>query len=513
MSAPTGTRLGRRMAVNALHAISGRVAAVLVWLWLTPAILRGLGAEIYGLWALFFALTGQLASFDFGLVQGTLRHVAAARERGDHEAAGSFTTLALLGYLALGVAWLGILTVFMQPILAWLHIPDQYLASARWAMWMGPAVFVLCGFASVMMAVAQACGRFDLANLITLAPTGVLAVTAVPVLRSGAGLQGLVIIVMTGWALAALLGLVLLAVAAPEHRWTSPARSIASLPAALRFGAPLQITTLLWSANLQVDKLLIARYLSLAAVATYELGGRVAISAFTFPQLLLSAALPGAAALHARENDERLRELHDRLSRYVLTAAAVTTACLLGCADRLYAVWLGPGHAESALVMRGLAIGRALLLTAGAGSVIARAIGRTGLETWYHVIGLSLHVALALLLLPRLGLTGVLVAGAAGYLAGSMLFVTLVARARRWPVAPLLGPPHLVPALATAAGAAAALALDRVLPAATGVAGWAIVVAVSAAAALTALATTFSTRYLAWREARALLWPGSSAEG
>ena len=495
------------MATNALHAISGRIAAVLVWLWLTPVILRGLGAERYGLWALFFALTGQLASLDLGLVQGTLRHVAAARERGDHDAAGSFATFAMLGYFALGLVWLAALAAFMNPILAWLHIPDVYLPGARFAMWMGSGVFVLTGCASVMMAVAQACGRFDIGNLITLAPTAVLAVGVSQVLRHGGGLEGLVITVAAGWALAVVLGLALLTAIARDFRWMSPARSMAALPAALRFGAPLQMTSLLWTLNLQVDKLLISRYLSLAAVATYELGGRVAMSAFTFPHLLLSAALPGAAALHARGNDDRLRELHARLSRYVLTAAAVTAACLLGCADRLYGVWLGPGHEASALVLRGLTIGRGLLLAAGAGSVIARAIGRTGLETWYHVIGLTLHVSLAMLLLPRIGLAGVLIAGAAGYFGGSLLFVTLVARARHWRVAPLLGWPHAVPALATVLGALAGLGIDRVLPRADGIAGWLGLLAVAAGGAAVALAATFATRYLGWREARSLMWP------
>jgi O-antigen/teichoic acid export membrane protein len=502
-------RLGRRMAVNALHAVSGRLAAVVLWLWLTPVILSGLGPERYGLWALFFALTGQLVSLDFGLVQGTLRHVAAARERGDHQVAGSFATLALLGYLTLGLLWLAVLAAFMNPVLGWLHIPAPLLPTARFAMWMGSGVFVLTGFASVMVAVAQACGRFDIGNLITLAPTGVLAIGVSQVLRHGGGLEGLVITVMVGWGLAAMLGLALLAVGARDFRWMSPARSLTTLPAALRFGAPLQLTTLLWTLNLQVDKLLIARYVSLAAVTTYELGGRVAVSAFTFPHLLLGAALPGAAALHARDDDERLRELHDRLSRYVLTAAAVTAACLLGCADRLYSVWLGPGHEQSAMVLRWLAIGRALLLAAGAGSVIARAIGRTGLETWYHVLGLSLHVALAMLLLPKLGLAGVLIGGAAGYFGGSLLFVTLVARARRWRVAPLLGWPHAVPAAATIAGALAAIALDRALPPIAGFWGWASLAAVAATGGLVALGATFATRYLGWREARALLWPAS----
>ncbi|MGH7742591.1 MAG: lipopolysaccharide biosynthesis protein [Candidatus Eiseniibacteriota bacterium] len=175
MSGGSEARLGRKLAINALNAISGRVAAVLVWLWLTPVILRGLGTERFGLWALFFALTGQLGSLDLGLVQSTLRHVAGARERGDHETAGTFATLALLGYVALGLAWLAVVAVFMNSLLAWLHIPAEYLSSARFAMWVGSGVFVLMGFASVMMAVAQACDRFDVANFITLAPTAILA--------------------------------------------------------------------------------------------------------------------------------------------------------------------------------------------------------------------------------------------------------------------------------------------------------------------------------------------------
>ncbi|MGH7742592.1 MAG: lipopolysaccharide biosynthesis protein [Candidatus Eiseniibacteriota bacterium] len=329
------------------------------------------------------------------------------------------------------------------------------------------------------------------------------------VLKRHGVLEGLVLTVAAGWVLAVLLGLFTLSATARDFRWTSPRKSAAALPAAMRFGGPLQVTTLLWTVNQQVDKLLLARYLSLAAVATYELGARVATSAFTFPHLLLAAALPAASALHARANDTRLRELHDRLGRYVLTAAAITAACLLGCADRLYAVWLGPGHAESALVLRWLTAGRAMLLAAGAASVIARAIGRTALETWYHVIGLTLHVSLALLLLPRIGIAGVVIAGACGYLGGSVLFVALVARARHWRVAPLLGWPHAVPTVAVLAGTLAGLAIDRALPAATGLAGWVSLGTTAAAGALVALGTTFAFRYIHWREARELLWPAS----
>ena len=504
-----GRGLARTLALNTLHAASGRVAAVVVWLFFTPMILRGLGAQGFGVWALFFALTGQLAALDFGLVQGTLRHVAAARERGDHEEAGAFATLALMGYVALGLVWLIVLATLAGPILDWLRIPAEQLDAARFALWLGAAVFVIAGFANVTMAIAQASGRFDIANGVTLVLTAQQAIGIPLMLAHHYGLRGLVVNVAVAWTLGLALGLILLPFAAPGFRWASPTRSLRHFREAMRFGGPMQLTSILWTLNLQVDKLLLARYVSLAAVTTYELGSRVALSAFTFPQLLLAAVLPTAAALHARDHATRLRELHDRVGRYVLTAVALTAAILIGSASRIYLTWLGPGHADAAMVLRWLAVASALLLTAGTGSVVARGIGRTDLETWYHVIGLGVHLTLSLLLLPRIGLLGALIGSTAGNLAGTLLFITLIARAMKWPSFELLFPPHVVPLIAAAAGALAALALDRVLPYSTGIVAWLMLALVVVAAGSVGLAVSLMTRYIGWREATALLHPAA----
>src|SRR5438128_1263879 len=149
MTRSSSQGLGQRLARNTFHAASGRIAAVLMWLLFTPMVLHGLGAEGFAIWALFFALTGQLSALDFGLVQGTLRHVAAARERGDHEEAGAFATLALLGYVALGLVWVIVLWALGDGALAWLRIPAEQAGAARFALWLGAGVFVVAGFANV----------------------------------------------------------------------------------------------------------------------------------------------------------------------------------------------------------------------------------------------------------------------------------------------------------------------------------------------------------------------------
>jgi O-antigen/teichoic acid export membrane protein len=478
---------------------------MLVWLVFTPLVLHRLGPEGFGVWSLFFALTGQLSALDFGLVQGTVRHVAAARARGDHAEAGAFATLALAGYAALAVLWAVALLLLGGPILAWLRIPPALMGEARFALWAGSAVFMIAGFANVVMAVAQGYGRFDVANGVTLALTAQHAAGIPFVLSRGWGLRGLVVNVGVGWTLGLLLGLLLLPRTARGFRWGSLGASRSRAREALAFGGPMQLTSILWTLNLHVDKLLLARFVSLAAVATYELGARVAQSAFTLPQLLLGAVLPTAAALHAIPDVQRLKELHDRVNRYVLGASAVMLAALLASADRLYTVWLGAPPEHTALVLRGLSLSAAVLLAAGTGSVVARGIGRTMLEAWYHVASLSVHVALSLWLLPRIGLAGALIGSIAGNVVGTTLFIGLVARTMRWSFARLLIPPHVVPALAVLAGLGLGTLADRALPMASGASGWAALAAVAATAGLSALVLCLVTRYIRWNEALSLL--------
>jgi O-antigen/teichoic acid export membrane protein len=499
------TGLGQRLVTNTLHAASGRVASLLVWIAFTPAILRALGPEGFGLWALFSALTGYFAALDLGLVQGTLRHVAAARERGAYEDAGAFVTLGFLGFLALGLLWLVLTAVLRGPVVSWLHIPPAQQGAANFAWVAGAAVFTVAGLANVTMACAQGYGRFDLANGVLLVLTGEQAIGIPLVLHFHWGLRGLVINAGLGWALGLVLGLTVLARFLPRHRWRSPRASLAHMREVIAFGGPMQVSSTLAVLHTQLDKFLLSRFVALSVVTPYELGSRVVGAVTLLPQLLLLAMLPEAAVLHAGDDTARLHELYQRGGRYVLTMTAVVVATLVAAADRLYLAWLGPGHADAALVLRVLAVANALALATGMASVTVRGIGRTDLEARFGALVLVIHLGLSLWWLPLLGLRGALAAYLLANVVACAAFLWWVAGALRWSRPAMLLGPHAVPALAIVVGAAAGWGLDRLLPAAAGLAAWAQLAAVAAIASVAALAVTMATRFFDWREACALL--------
>jgi O-antigen/teichoic acid export membrane protein len=503
--------LGRRLARNTLHAASGRVVALLVWLAITPSMLRALDADGYGLWGLFIALTGWLTSMDLGFSQTALRFVAAARTRDDHGEAGEYATLAMIGYGALGLVWLALVPFVREPLLDFLHLPAAVRGGASFAFTAGAVVFTLSGLATTASSTLQGCGRFDLANFVTLGVSLSQAGGILYAVSRHAGLEGMVIASGAGWLFGWLVGLALLAGGVPDFCWASPGRALGRLRGAVRFGGPMQVANGFAVVHQQVvDKALLARMVALAAVAPYELGLRVASAAATFPMLLLLAMIPAAASLHANDDHAGLRELHRRSNAYVLALAAVITAGLVAGAPTFFAAWLGRPSPQAALALRGLALAGYGAAASGVAGAMARGVGRTELELEWSGIALVVHLGLALALMPAYGLLGALIAYVAGNTVSAAWFLVRLARALGWPAAPIVAEAFGRPLLATAAGVAAGLALARVLPPLAGAAAWPLVVVVGATSSLVTLGVTAATGLLPWREALKLLRPGAA---
>jgi O-antigen/teichoic acid export membrane protein len=330
------------------------------------------------------------------------------------------------------------------------------------------------------------------------------AVGILVVLRTGWGLTGLVVNVGVGWALGLLAGVLTLNRAVPEFRWARswPRSHVRDV---LAFGGPMQLATLWAVLHTNLDKFLLPAFVALSAVTPYELGSRVVSSIQTFPQMLLAAMLPAASAFHAAGDRARLRELYARGVPYLLTASAVMVAVLVGSAQRIFAAWIGPGHADAVLVLRGLTLASGVALATGMASVSSRAMGRTDLEAWFGTIVVALHLALSLLLLPRLGLAGAVIAFLVANLVASMSFLLMVGRALHWRAWDVLVKPHGVPLLAVAVGIAVGLGLDRALPDATGTTAWALLALVAGVSGLATLGVLIGMGYFHWREARSLL--------
>jgi len=94
---------------NAIANVVGRGATVLLWVMVSPYILRHLGAERFGIWALFFAFTGYLVALDLGVGSTMIRFISAERASGDRAAVTRELWRGLMLALGLGRFWAAII--------------------------------------------------------------------------------------------------------------------------------------------------------------------------------------------------------------------------------------------------------------------------------------------------------------------------------------------------------------------------------------------------------------------
>ncbi len=511
MSAEPGSGLGRRLVRDTLLVASGRGVSLLVWLVVTPAILRGLGADGFGVWSLYFGLTSWIGALDLGFSQLALRQVAAARARNDRAEAGEFATLAALGYLVLGACWLALAPLLCAPVLDLVRVHGAIRPAAEFAFFAAPVAFALGGASLTGVMVLQAYARFDLAAIATLTVTLAQAAGILWALAAGRGLQGVISAVLVAYAAGGLLTLVLIGIGVRGFGWVSPFAAAKRWRAAIAFGGPLQLANMLAVSHQQVDKLLLTRFASLALVAPYELGLRLATTMSSIPQLALSAVAPVASAMHARDERARSEALFHHADRYVMAITALVSAMLLGAGPRLLEAWLGQHDPQADVALIGLVLAAVFALATSTAAVMVRSAGRTDLEAALSAVALATHLTAALFLVPRYHLLGAVAATLIGNVVACLYFLTRVSRAMHWDLGRTLLGGWGLPVVAMAAGMGVGRLLSPVLPTLTGVAGWAIAATVAGSSSLACAGVMLLSGSVSLRELRELMQTNRTA--
>src|SRR3954452_1318711 len=94
---------GRVVVRNVLYNFVGQFWLLVATLVATPFIVRGLGVEAYGVYALFVALTTYLTVFDLGLNAAVVKYVSEHHGAGNREALERVIRTATGAYIVVGL--------------------------------------------------------------------------------------------------------------------------------------------------------------------------------------------------------------------------------------------------------------------------------------------------------------------------------------------------------------------------------------------------------------------------
>lgn len=253
---------------------------------------------------------------------------------------------------------------------------------------------------------------------------------------------GWVILMLLGWtisrsvetAVLAYGGSWLLATVAAAWAWRRETEGFGSEPtedgevgALVRFGAPRAPAALFAQALFWIDLFVLARYVPSAEVGIYAAAVRAAQVILLFLISISYMFSPFVADLHAKSEHERLDRLFKLLTRWTLTATLpvlIVLAVAPGTALRLFGAEFGGG--SNALLI--LIAGQVVHVAIGSVGFMLIMIGRTGWDLAIYAGSVALDFAIAIALVPSLGMEGAAIAGAVTLSASNAVRLWLIWR-------------------------------------------------------------------------------------
>jgi O-antigen/teichoic acid export membrane protein len=406
-SVSTYKQPGRRLvAKNSLLNLVGQVLPMCVGVVTIPPIIRGLGANGYGILSIAFLVLGYFTIFDLGLSRATVKFVAENMSPEKVHKVPELVWTSLFLLTGMGCVGAAIAAAFVPfAVTHWLKMSPSFVGEAR------VALLILCASMPIMLAnnclrgVLEAAQRFDLVNFVKVPASILFYVLAVAVIPFGVHVPGIIALMVLVRFISACTYLGFCIRIFPGLR-TRVCFSRKALRPLATFGGWVMITNAAGPIGGYVERFMIASVLSVGMLTYYSVPTDLVSKIVIFPMSLVPSLFP-YFSYHGNLKTSEVSDVTSRAIKYLLLIMTPIAAVFIFFAGDILHLWLGPEFAaQSTLILRVVT----LVFFFSALSMIpytsVQALGRPDLKAILDLIVLPIYVCVSWWLMKRLGING-----------------------------------------------------------------------------------------------------------
>ncbi|MFA5162292.1 MAG: polysaccharide biosynthesis C-terminal domain-containing protein [Elusimicrobiales bacterium] len=393
--------------MNTAFNLLGRAWNMVIAFLMTPYIMKHMGVDRFGVWALVSVVTGYFGLLDMGIGTSYVKYISEHYVKRDFAKINEIVNSGFVFYLAFTAAIMLLAFVLQNAIIGFFNIPNELGKETLFVFWVGLLTFCVVNAASSFVAVQSGLQRMDVYNKISLVMSVPSVILSIFVLEKGYSLRGLIVVNAIVMILSGLANAIASFKLLPQLELSVRHVSKDTFKTLLGYGSKLQVARIASTITMQIDKLLLSHYMSIGFVTFFQLASSVIEQVKALPLLLLQALLPAFSELDARGNRAGVIDNYIRGTRYIALFALPIFALVLVSARDIMLVWMGPGYDQSAIIIRILAVGWAAAVISGVRSVVLQAIAKPGIEMRAGIVAAVLNIPLSVFFIKQFGFAGV----------------------------------------------------------------------------------------------------------
>ena len=392
----------QKLVTNTFFNLLGRSWSFVLALLLTPFILGHLDVSEFGTWVLLsiFINSFTLYGLDFGLGTSFIKHISEYYTHEDYDRINRVLFSGLVFYGMFGIAIISLGLLLEKPLFNLLHISDA--SDAYFIVLLSCAV---SNIATMFLSVFKGIQRMDKSNSLEITISILNALGTIFFLEAGLGVLGLAVNALVNVSCALVLGLWVVQRTVPKISigWHFDGKLLRSMFA---YGWKMQVSQLGGLICFRVDKLIVSRFLGIAAVSFYEVSSRLTSFMRALPLVMVSALIPATSELGARNDRAKILQTYLLASKYVAMLTIALVAFLLLEARSVLTFWLGSGFENSVILVQILAIGYGANILGGAASQTGAGVGRPEFDMRSTIVLAVLNPIFGILLVQQFGAAG-----------------------------------------------------------------------------------------------------------
>lgn len=419
-----------RLARNSGYFVIKSFVALAAMLLITPYILKTIGKDHYGIWALAGVMTSYAQLSDFGITESLVKYTAEYHAKKDSASLNRLVNTVLFSYLgiALAVGW-GLFVSLPFVAAEILKIPAVLQPQAVEIYRLAVIVFLVNMLFGVFSSIIVGSQQIGFSTAIYIVSTLISAGGTIMFLQHGWGLRGLVINSAMVAVVTSMLNIAVASRLFPDLRINFlQFIDRAMLKQILNFSWKVQASSISHVMIFQIDRILLSRYLGLESVAYYEIGSTAASYARSFLAAVISPLCPAASELSARKEFSLITGLYNRSFKLIAMLALPLCLLVIALARPFIAVWVGPGFDLAAVTLQLLMPAYVINVLTGPGSFILNGINRPDISMRSALFAGVTNLFLCIFLVKTIGYFGLIIGISTSLVVSALYFAFMLHR-------------------------------------------------------------------------------------
>jgi O-antigen/teichoic acid export membrane protein len=409
-----GWNTGAQVAVTGLNVVT------------TPLLLSRLGVDAYGVFALVSSFRGLLSNLDGGLGPCATRYLAVYAGAGDRRAMTSLIATTSLMALVVVAPIVGLVALVAPDIVVVLHAAPELRREAIVLIRLFMVLLLVSTIRGIAMRAISAEHRWSYLSIWSTVATAVYLGLGVGLVFAGAGLVGLFWASVAGEVVMVAITLLgLRGVLEARHLRLMARPQVREIVA---YASRVQVAEIASSLGNEFNAIVVGLMFPVRFVTYYSVGTNFATQLNGLPANALGPIAITLSRTFGRRGLHRTVEVFTSIQR--LWVRATCAWPLIGAVAAYFGIvaWLGPKERLAAIVAAVVLTGQAPWLLAMVMDGFLKSANHPGLESKYLGLATAIDMALAAPLAFGLGMLGVPIGVAAGYIVASFYLLHLARR-------------------------------------------------------------------------------------